>query len=379
MAKFKYYDGDQWVELAKKSDIPSAVTSINGLSGGTLTSPLIITGGDASNVAKISLSNSAQGQITDSSTSTIFGFIGANATTLTVGSSSYATAIRGSGTRPTYNSNDLALYSDIPSLSGYLRANDDASITGDWTTSGNFSFQNTTYFGDTSSTLVFIAGDSSDDYVYFMANPSGVTDFTIGYDTSGISYNNVLNLTSGVINLNVYNSDDDYLGYYQHKIAFKPGEWGPEIEIDNGDSGASLWLTARGGVWVNGTQLVLGKYRHDVTVTYASNIVVSFSFVSSSSTTATYSNLGTLLAGAGYSSTSYPAPAFGQVSATDTTALIFAVYGASGYGSRLYYKSLPVISTSGTTCTISVAPGSPTVTYFTLTSSVSITDKVTAI
>lgn len=101
--------------IANTPTIPAAVTSINGLSGGTLTSPLIASGGDAATAAKIVLDQSHAGQITNNSTATIFGFTSNNATTLTVGHSSYALALRGSGTRPKYNSNDLALLSDVPS------------------------------------------------------------------------------------------------------------------------------------------------------------------------------------------------------------------------------------------------------------------------
>lgn len=55
------------------------------------------------------------GQITDTGTATLFGRT--NATTLLVGHSSHSLNLRGSATRPTYNGNDLALYSD---LSSYL-------------------------------------------------------------------------------------------------------------------------------------------------------------------------------------------------------------------------------------------------------------------
>lgn len=97
-------------ELAKKSDIP---TSVNGLGGGTLTSPLNISGGDGASASKIAISNAQAGQITDQSTSTIFGFLSNNDTTLTVGGNSYALNLRGSGARPTYKGNALALYSDL--------------------------------------------------------------------------------------------------------------------------------------------------------------------------------------------------------------------------------------------------------------------------
>ena len=98
----------------KKYVDDNKVTSVDGLSGGTLTSPLKISGGDQSTASKISLNQSANGQITDSSTSPLFGFM--SSTTLTVGDNGYALALRGSGTRPTYKGADLALYSDIATV-----------------------------------------------------------------------------------------------------------------------------------------------------------------------------------------------------------------------------------------------------------------------
>lgn len=99
-------------DLTNKPTIPSAVTSIDGLSGGTLTSPLKVTGGDGTGASKIALNQGGNGQITDSGTSTIFGFM--NATDLTMGSASYNALLRGKETRPKYNGNDLALKSDVP-------------------------------------------------------------------------------------------------------------------------------------------------------------------------------------------------------------------------------------------------------------------------
>lgn len=97
-----------------KDGTDATITSINGLKGGTLTSPLVITGGDQATAAKIALNQGNKGQITDSSTSTIFGFMSSG--TLTVGSTSYVTNIRGKNTRPTYNGNNLALLSDVPTV-----------------------------------------------------------------------------------------------------------------------------------------------------------------------------------------------------------------------------------------------------------------------
>lgn len=98
----------------KKYVDDNKVTSVDGLSGGTLTSPLKVSGGNQSTASKISLDQSANGQITDSGTSTLFGFM--SSTTLTIGDNSYALALRGSGKRPTYKGVDLALYSDIATV-----------------------------------------------------------------------------------------------------------------------------------------------------------------------------------------------------------------------------------------------------------------------
>lgn len=93
---------------AKLNNIPK---SVNGLGGGTLTGPLTLTGGDGATASKIILSSN--GQITDSSTSTMLGFSGGN---YIVGSGSYPTTFRGKQTRPPWNGKDLALYSDIPTI-----------------------------------------------------------------------------------------------------------------------------------------------------------------------------------------------------------------------------------------------------------------------
>lgn len=99
--------------LADPPTIPSAVTSINGLVGGTLTSPITLTGGDSTTASKMILD--ANGQITDTGTATLFGRSSGN---LIVGSGSYPITFRGKQTRPTYNGNDMALKSDIPDISG---------------------------------------------------------------------------------------------------------------------------------------------------------------------------------------------------------------------------------------------------------------------
>ncbi len=111
-----YLSYEGLLELKSKMDITYATkgeipTSINGLSGGELTSPLTLNGGDSATAHKIILGTT--GQITDTGTATLFGRT--NASTLVIGHSSHSLVLRGSATRPTYNRNDLALYSDIPS------------------------------------------------------------------------------------------------------------------------------------------------------------------------------------------------------------------------------------------------------------------------
>ena len=82
------------------------------LSGGTMKGELRFNGGDAAGGSKIVLVEGA-GQITDSSTITLFGFTGAKQ--LTAGHGNYTLRLRGTAARPTYNSADVALLSDIPS------------------------------------------------------------------------------------------------------------------------------------------------------------------------------------------------------------------------------------------------------------------------
>ena len=107
-------------KVATISDIP---ISIDGLSGGTLTSPLKVTGGDGANAPKISLDNSNNGQITDKSTATLLGFT--DTTNFIVGHKNYGLRLRGKTTRPQYTTDNvnyyaLALYSDMPDISGKL-------------------------------------------------------------------------------------------------------------------------------------------------------------------------------------------------------------------------------------------------------------------
>lgn len=103
--------GSSWAWTAKAKTLGPDVSVIQ--QGDTLTKPLKVTGGDQATAGKIILDQSNKGQITDTSTATLLGFSAAD--TLTIGSSTYNTALRGNQTRPTWNSKDLALKSDVPS------------------------------------------------------------------------------------------------------------------------------------------------------------------------------------------------------------------------------------------------------------------------
>lgn len=82
-------------------------------SGGTMTGELKVNGGDQMGASKIVL-ETGKGQITNTGTQTLFGFTAAS--TLACGHGSYTLALRGNLTRPKYNSNDVALLSDVPKI-----------------------------------------------------------------------------------------------------------------------------------------------------------------------------------------------------------------------------------------------------------------------
>lgn len=107
------------VSVGTNSDaLPAAAAALANekldKSGGTMTGPLNFSGGDGATSGKIILDNAVAGQITNNGNSTLFGFASSGTGTLTVGHGTYNLAIRGKASRPTYNSSDLALKSDIP-------------------------------------------------------------------------------------------------------------------------------------------------------------------------------------------------------------------------------------------------------------------------
>lgn len=155
-----------------KDGTDATITSIDGLKGGTLTSPLIITGGDQATASKIALNQAKNGQITDSSTSTIFGFMNSGA--LTVGATAYTINIRGKNTRPTYNGNNLALFSDIPTVNNAaltIKVGKNGDVSGTGTFTANQSTASTI-------TLPVYSKDDVDTEIAKCAKLSGDNSFT---------------------------------------------------------------------------------------------------------------------------------------------------------------------------------------------------------
>lgn len=134
--------------LTSKADVNDIPTSIDGLSGGTLTSPMTLTGGDGTAASKMILTSN--GQITNESTATLFGRSGG---VLIVGHQSTPLRLRGSATNPVYSNDnqtfkELAFKSDIPTIDTSNLAKLDTANTftkgqtingtvkGDWLQSG---------------------------------------------------------------------------------------------------------------------------------------------------------------------------------------------------------------------------------------------------
>lgn len=280
---------------ALKADIPSAITSINGLSGGTLTSPITLTGGDGATASKMILSSN--GQITDTGTSTLFGFSGGN---LIVGHGSYPLTMRGKQTRPTWNGNDLALKSDMPDVSGK------ANLNGGNTFNGKQIFQNANSGAvaecvmNDSAYDSFTVRNTSDntkktaissgyvwcqdsDNVYSQFKPTGIYygNDTSGYEgtlafPTGISGTKTIATTdelSGKANLNGGNAftGDQYLR--SGGFTFAGTEQDGQILIDTYDDGGSqesyfcVWHSGqkdRGEIFIgNGSTVVPVQLREE--------------------------------------------------------------------------------------------------------------------
>lgn len=106
--------------------IAKLVTAYLPIAGGTLTGELRVNGKDVAGGSKIVL-ESGNGQLTNSGTQTLFGFI--DSSRIAVGHSNYILVIRGSAARLAYNGKDLALYSDVTSLDTRLSALEAAAVS----------------------------------------------------------------------------------------------------------------------------------------------------------------------------------------------------------------------------------------------------------
>lgn len=118
-AKVKWSDITSIPDLATQAELDAAMTTVDDtylkLSGGTMAGEITIGQGDGSGI-QLGTNGRINATITKngvtSTTCTIVGLVTAG--TATFGHGDFDMALRGKQNRPTYNSNNLALYSDIP-------------------------------------------------------------------------------------------------------------------------------------------------------------------------------------------------------------------------------------------------------------------------
>ena len=97
-------------KVANAEDIPSDYLPT---SGGTITGPVTLSGGDSATSGKLILDNAVGGQITNNGNATLLGFASAGVSTFSVGATAYALNLRGSGSRPKFNNNNVSMLSDL--------------------------------------------------------------------------------------------------------------------------------------------------------------------------------------------------------------------------------------------------------------------------
>ena len=112
--------GYETEQIALMSDVPEE-NNLLKRTGGTMNGEIRFNGGSTQGGSKIVLENGT-GQITNSTTGTLFGFL--NSTDVACGEATYNLLMRGKATRPTYNGNDMALKSDVPDVSNYATKTD---------------------------------------------------------------------------------------------------------------------------------------------------------------------------------------------------------------------------------------------------------------
>ena len=108
--------GYETEEIALMSDVPDENTLLKR-TGGTMNGEIRFNGGNTQGGSKIVLEN-GKGQITNSTTGTLFGFL--NNTDIACGEATYNLLMRGLASRPTYNGSNVALQSDIPPVDSAL-------------------------------------------------------------------------------------------------------------------------------------------------------------------------------------------------------------------------------------------------------------------
>lgn len=119
------YDGlvNRWEQLGMEIDLSAYRTSAAqdlidagklDKTGGAMSGPITLAGGDGKGIIMPTNAN-----INTNGNQTILGFL---SSVFTIGSNSYSTNIRGSGTRPKYKNADMALLSDVPDISAYRTA-----------------------------------------------------------------------------------------------------------------------------------------------------------------------------------------------------------------------------------------------------------------
>lgn len=191
------------VDTYTKAEIDNKIANAGGdvdlsgylpLTGGTMTGELHFNGGYAVGAPKISLG--ANGQITDASTSTLFGRMSSDSSFLYVGGSGYGLKLRGKLTRPLYNGSDMALKSDIPTS---LPASDVYS------------------WAKASSKPTYTASEVGASKVSYQTQNTSISAMSVGelklvgYSTSGLNTSN-FKLPSGgqyyIVGINEW--DDDY-------------------------------------------------------------------------------------------------------------------------------------------------------------------------